>query len=138
MRLRKTSKSCISTKTKKASIVRVFIDILNTVKIYHWGTHSYAEHKATDELYERLNENMDRFVEVLLGKDESRIHGINKSAQSIETKTRADFKQRISQYRKFLSGMDQCLDPERDSDLMSIRDDILADVNQFMYLMTFK
>lgn len=131
-------KSCISSKKQKSSIVRTFIDILNTVKIYHWGTHSYAEHKATDELYERLNANIDRFVEVLLGKDESRIRGIEQSARSIETKSRTDFKTRIYQYRRFLSDMDRCLDSERDSDLMSIRDDILADVNQFLYLMTFR
>jgi hypothetical protein len=26
----------------------------------------------------------------------------------------------------------------RDSDLLSIRDDLLADINQFLYLMTFR
>lgn len=118
--------------------MRTFIDILNTVKIYHWGTRSYAEHKATDELYERLNENIDQFIEVLLGKDESRIRGIEKTTRSMESHSRSDFKSRMYVYRQFLIRMDDCLDAERDSDLMSIRDEILANVNQFLYLMTFK
>ena len=58
---------------KKSLIVRTFLEMLNTVKLYHWKTRSFAQHKATDELYERLNGHVDKFVEVLLGKDESRI-----------------------------------------------------------------
>lgn len=57
----------------KQEIVIKFLEMLNVVKIYHWKTNSYTVHKATDELYERLNEHIDHFVEVLLGKDESRV-----------------------------------------------------------------
>ena len=57
----------------KTSIVEIFISMLNTVKLYHWKTYSYAKHQATDELYMRLNKDIDEFVEVMLGKDESRI-----------------------------------------------------------------
>jgi hypothetical protein len=28
-------------------------------------------------------------------------------------------------------------DPSRDSDLLNIRDELLGDINQFLYLMTF-
>ncbi len=42
--------------------------MLNTIKLYHWKTTSYSEHKATDELHERLSGHIDTFVEVLLGK----------------------------------------------------------------------
>jgi len=30
--------------------------MLHTVKLYHWRTHSYSEHKATDNLHEALSE----------------------------------------------------------------------------------
>jgi hypothetical protein len=30
-------------------IVTMFLQMLNTVKLYHWKTSNYAEHKATDE-----------------------------------------------------------------------------------------
>ena len=54
-------------------IVLTFIQMLNTVKLYHWKTHSYAEHKATDTLYENLNVNIDKFVETMLGKHGNRV-----------------------------------------------------------------
>jgi DNA-binding ferritin-like protein len=53
------------TSFEKETVIK-FLSLLNTVKIYHWKTYSYATHKATDELYSKLNENIDRFMEVLL------------------------------------------------------------------------
>ena len=49
-----------------------FMEMLMMVKLYHWKTHSFATHKATDELYAKLNEHIDTFIEVLLGKTEIR------------------------------------------------------------------
>jgi hypothetical protein len=49
-------------------ITIVFLETLIMIKLYHWKTYSYASHKATDQLYARLNENMDRFMEILFGK----------------------------------------------------------------------
>jgi len=57
-------------KCNVAKMVAYLMEMLNAIKIYHWNTHSYAQHKATDELHERLGGNIDRFVEVLLGKRE--------------------------------------------------------------------
>jgi hypothetical protein len=34
-----------------------FLEILLMVKLYHWKTHSYATHKATDQLYDDLNDH---------------------------------------------------------------------------------
>ena len=43
-------------------IVIKFLEMLNTIKLYHWKTFSFAQHKATDELYAKLNENIDNFI----------------------------------------------------------------------------
>jgi DNA-binding ferritin-like protein len=122
---------------KKSHIVHMFFDMLNTVKLYHWKTKSYAQHKATDELYERLNENIDKFVEVLLGKDESRIKMIEKRINLVDYSNMGDFKDKIYKYRDFLTGLNKYFNEKKDSDLLSIRDDIIVDINQFLYLMTF-
>ena len=58
----------LNRKNTKLDLITIFLNLLNNVKIYHWKTRSYAVHKATDELYEKLNEQIDQFVEVLLGK----------------------------------------------------------------------
>jgi len=121
----------------RSKIVRTFIEMLNTVKLYHWKTRSYAEHRATDELYETLNKHIDRFVEVYLGKDESRITAWERRLEAKQPMNKSDFKQRIYEYREFLKNLSLHFDAKKDSDLLSIRDDILGHINQFLYLMTF-
>jgi DNA-binding ferritin-like protein len=106
------------------------------VKLYHWKTHSYSEHKATDELYENLGNNIDKFVEVLMGKDQKRIKMMESRIQLIDIKNTKEFKSRILQYSTFFTRMDVYLDSRKDSDLLSIRDDILANINQFLYLLS--
>lgn len=122
---------------KKSKIVRVFLEILNTVKLYHWKTRSYSQHKATDELYDRLNENIDKFIEILLGKDESRVKLIQKRIDVLDAKNTQSFKSRIYEYREFLNDMNTIFSSKTDSDLLSVRDEILGDVNQFLYLLSF-
>jgi hypothetical protein len=121
----------------KSHIVKVFLEMLNMVKLYHWKTRSYAQHKATDELYEKLNSNIDTFIEVLLGKDESRIKMMEKHIDLIDSSNVKDFKKRVYEYREFLINMSRYFDSKRDSDLLNIRDEILGSINQFLYLMTF-
>jgi len=122
---------------KASKIVLTFLEFLNMIKLYHWKTRSYSQHKATDELYGRLNENIDKFVEVLLGKDQSRIHSMEKHLNLINTDNMTDIKAHVFEYRNFLSEMNIYFDEKKDSDLLSIRDDLLADINQFLYLLSF-
>ena len=59
--------------TTGCKIVKTLLELLNHVKLYHWNTHVYSVHKSTDELYKNLDENIDKFVEVFLGKNKIRI-----------------------------------------------------------------
>jgi len=124
--------------TKKTAIVENFIEMLNTIKLYHWNTHSFSQHKATDELHEHLSEHVDKFVEILLGKKESRIKHIQRKIPITNIQSKTAFKAKIYQYREYLIGMNKCLDPKRDTDLLNIRDEILGDINQLLYLLTLQ
>lgn len=135
---RKTRKSRGLKESVKSQLIEIFLGMLNTVKLYHWKTYSYAEHKATDDLYGSLNDHIDEFVEVALGKDESRINAMVPTIRAFNDKKKTDFKTRVYQYRKFLIGLSDTLDSREDTDLLSIRDDILGDINKFLYLLTFK
>jgi len=115
----------------------MFIEILNNVKLYHWRTKSYAQHKATDELYEKLNKDIDSFVEVMLGKDESRITQLERTTTTLDFSNKKEFKENIFKFRAFLTDMNFHLDKNKDTDLLSIRDELLIDINQFLYLLTF-
>lgn len=122
---------------KKSHLVRVFLEMLNVIKLYHWKTRSFSQHKATDELYSQMNEHVDKFVEVLLGKDQSRISMVEKHIDLMDATTTKEFQTRIFEYRGFLMDLNRYFDERRDTDLLNIRDEILADINQFLYLLTF-
>ena len=134
---RKTSKQTRKPVNYKAHIVKIFLELINMVKLYHWKTRSYAQHKATDELHASLNKHTDEFVEVLLGKGSSRIRMMSKKMKLIDCDSTRDFKERIFEFREFFTNMDKYFDKKRDSDLLTIRDELLIDINQFLYLMTF-
>ena len=77
----KTIKSYSSNKSSYSheNILFICLQLLNTVKLYHWKTMAYSEHKATDELYGELNDKIDTFVEILMGKNGKRINLVKKS-----------------------------------------------------------
>ena len=47
-----------------------------------------------------------------------------------------DFKHKLFEFRQFLVDLQQIFPSKRDTDLMTIRDDMLESVNQFLYLLT--
>ena len=118
-----------------------FLEMLLMVKLYHWKTHSFATHKATDELYESLNENIDKFIEVLLGKTGVRIDLMNhKTISLIDLNSKDKLKERIDGFKSYLVGItnNKTIRSMTNSDLLNIRDEILGNLNQFLYLLTFK
>jgi DNA-binding ferritin-like protein len=137
-----TKKSTIKNTKKntnrlKSKIVQTFMELLTMIKLYHWKTHSYSQHKATDELYEKLNENIDKFIEVLLGKSKNRVTMLENKMKMYDLEDKSELKEHIFEYRQFLIDLNHDFSATKDSDLFSIRDDILADLNQFLYLLSF-
>jgi len=122
-------------------ITVVFFEMLLLVKLFHWKTHSYATHKATDELYSSLNEHIDKFIEVLLGKSGSRINLMShKEIHLYDLDSHEALKRKVDEFKGFLVGLDnnKALSTMSNSDLFNIRDEILGDMNKFLYLLTFK
>jgi DNA-binding ferritin-like protein len=125
---------------KEQTIVLTFIEMLNTIKLHHWKTMSYATHKATDELYSKLNENTDTFVEIMLGKNGSRINLTNvKSNPICDFSNSSEFLKKMEHYKQFLVGLNDTFSPalKEHTDILNVRDELLGNLNQFMYLMTF-
>jgi DNA-binding ferritin-like protein len=122
-------------------ITVIFFEMLLMVKLFHWKTHSYATHKATDELYSKLNDDIDKFIEILLGKTGSRIDLMGqKSISLIDLNSPEQLKSKIESFKSYLVGLtnNKGLSSMTNTDLLNIRDEILGDMNQFLYLLTFK
>lgn len=119
----------------------VFLELLLMIKLFHWKTYSYATHKATDELYVKLNTDIDSFMEVLLGKTGIRIDLTNKkNIRLIDLTSPESLKREVEGFKGYLVSLNSNKDMKTmaNSDLFNIRDTILGDMNQFLYLLTFK
>jgi hypothetical protein len=153
--IKRTSKNIMRTNTTRTirsrktgllqhfqkEITVVFLEILLMVKLYHWKTHSYATHKATDELYTKLNSNIDSFMEILLGKSGIRTELMgHKNIRLVDLSSIESLKREIDGFKGYLVGLDdnKALNIMSNTDLYNIRDTILGDLNQFLYLLTFK
>ena len=118
-----------------------FLETILMIKLYHWKTYSYATHKATDELYTSLNENMDKFIEVLLGKTHSRLDLLkHKNIHLTDLTNSRELVNQIKSFKTELDNLDknQFMKSMENTDLLNIRDEIVGNLNQFLYLLTFK
>jgi len=121
-------------------ITVTFLEMLLMIKLFHWKTHSFAAHKATDDLYAKLNTNMDSFIEILLGKTNTRINLTNtKKIKLIDLNSTESFKKEIERFKNYLVSLNnnQTMKQMSNTDLYNIRDTILGDMNQLLYLLTF-
>jgi DNA-binding ferritin-like protein len=131
-------------KITKRQIVRYMLQMLITIKLYHWNTLSFSVHKATDDLYGVLNTLIDQFVEILLGKgdnvSEKKKHDIL-DMKTLHLKTYKDngaFKNEIESYKKYMIGLSSVFTQRENSDILNVRDEILATLNKMSYLLTLK
>lgn len=135
-----TRKNSTSSQQFQQEITKNFLELLMAVKLYHWKTHSYAVHKATDDLYGELNTNIDKFVEVLLGKTSIRTNLVKqKTIQLVDLTSKAQLIQLVKNFKHYLVGLSNnkfMLQTMSNTDLLNIRDEILANLNQFLYLLT--
>ena len=138
-RMSMTNTSSLSAFQKEITVK--FLEMLLMVKLFHWKTHSFATHKATDDLYTKLNANIDSFIEVLLGKSGLRTDLLsNKNIRLVDLSSQESLKREIEGFKGYLVGLNnsKAMKQMTNTDLFNIRDTILGDLNQFLYLLTFK
>ena len=121
----------------KEEITLKLVQIQLQFKFLHWQTFGDAKHKAYGKIYDSMGGNIDRLVESMMGKygrvqfdPEFSIMFQDISALSVQ-----NFMDGITE---FLVGMTEQLDPKYDSDLLNLRDEMLADINQLKYRLTLK
>jgi len=122
-------------------ITVVFFEMLLMIKLFHWKTYSYATHKATDKLYTKFNADMDSFIEILLGKTGVRSDLTSKkNIRLLDLTSLEALKREIEAFKGYLVSLNsnKAMKSMSNTDLFNIRDTILGDLNQFLYLLTFK
>ena len=120
-----------------ATIVQFYLSLRNAVKIYHWITKSYPRHKATDDFVENMDKLIDRFVEVYIGR-----HGRKDLSKTMTLELPILNESAVTKYlaeaRTWLSDKLPHMLDKKDTDLINIRDEMLAEINQALYLFTLQ
>lgn len=109
------------------------------IKLFHWQTKSYSEHKALDSLFSELVELADELVESTMGKYGRPV------LNDVQNSYQLDNYQEGS-LENFMDSLISCytqecknsLNPQSDSDLLNIIDEMVALVNKTKYLLSLK
>lgn len=117
------------------NIIKIFFHMSNNIKLYHWQTTSYAQHKATDELLSNISPLIDQFVEVYMGRYQ-RPKFQEEFMIRIEELTTDTLITLINEYISFLKKELPKYIKQSDTDLLNIREEILANFNKTLYLLT--
>lgn len=138
-KLRAASDQSLSEFQKEITVK--FFETLIMIKLFHWKTTSYPTHKATDKLYTKLNANIDSFIEVLLGKSGVRTDLLDtKNMRLIDLQSVDDLKREVVDFKSYLVALSDnaAMKKMANTDLFNIRDTILGDMDQLLYLLSFK
>ena len=131
-----------------ADHILCFLELLNTIKIYHWTTLSYPTHKATDELHGKLSTLVDSFIEIYIGHC-SRGKGAGAGLPIFRFKTAKDASIEFCEC-KSLEAFCKVLDDNiihlegltnklrGYTDLVNIRDEMVGALAQALYLLRLK
>jgi DNA-binding ferritin-like protein len=121
----------------KEEIILHFVHCQAQIRFNHWQTQNYVMHKYLGKLYDKLNESIDEFIETMIGKPEyGRPDYQDTFSIEFDNPATNDIYEYLSQFKDFLYQLTQALDPVKDTDLLTIRDTILGDVNHTLYFLT--
>lgn len=120
-----------------AEIVHLMMTLRDQVKLYHWQTMNYPRHIATNDLVTKLDTNIDQFVEVYISKyGRPKLTG-KTSSINLRNHSDAEATKMIQEAVTWLTEDLTSKLKKNDTELLNIRDTIVADLNQTLYLFTF-
>jgi hypothetical protein len=111
-------------------IVKFFFTLQILNKVYHWNTNLYARHIATDKFNSNLLSLTDKFVEVFIGRYKIKPVITNIYINSFDDNEIVSL---FEDSKKYLENI-----KISDSDLLNIRDELLSEINQTLYLFTLR
>jgi DNA-binding ferritin-like protein len=118
------------------NLITNLLTIQNQMRVFHWQTQkkpgSFAQHEAFGKAYQELDPLIDDFIEIFQGKNGA-IMGRDGFVLKLENLS-SNPKDTIEEYITFLrETVGQSLEPDFDSDLLNIRDEMMAVLNQTKY-----
>lgn len=122
----------------KNNLIINFICLQEQLRVLHWQTKSYARHKAYGKKYDTLGELIDSFIEIYMGK-----YGVvefdgDEGVITLKNTNSLDLNDFFKRNLDFLISLNDELDDRKDSDLLNLKDEMMAELNQLRYLLSLK
>lgn len=112
------------------------------IKLLHWQSYTYGQHKALDKLFSKYLDLSDSLAEVIMGKygkpvlsEENLTFTIGNYADPEKCDLRP-FMDKM--YKSYMIDCRSILDENADSEIINILDEIVALVDQTRYLLALK
>jgi hypothetical protein len=121
-----------------AQHIHFFFNLREQLKLYHWQTEVFARHQATDLILKELDELIDLFVEVYMGKyGRPNITRTTNTVvvRNMNEKTATKF---VKEGLEYLQGPLTKSLKGSDTDLTNIRDEMMGNLHKLLYLFTLK
>jgi acyl carrier protein len=119
-------------------IILNLVKLQNQLRINHWQTDSFAQHKAFGKAYDGLGVLIDSLVEAHQGKY-GKIMYSSPVGIELSNINDLDIDSVLVEVTDYLSSeFDKEINPQKDTDCLNIRDSILQELNQLKYLLTLK
>jgi len=117
------------------NVITPLVQFQQQIRIFHWQSDTYAQHKAFGKLYENLDGLVDDFVETFMG-----IFGKSKPTNQftfvLEPFSNENILHVLEDFDSYMRDISYEL--EEHTDLLNIRDSMLGEVNKLRYLLTLK
>jgi DNA-binding ferritin-like protein len=129
----------------KKSFAPIFSKILQNsaqIKLLHWQTNFYGQHKALDKFFDKFNDLSDGFAEAIMGKfGKPLLNGTEGCLTIFNYKNPEN-----ADLTEFLDHLYKCYNDDcrsyfseyKDSELINIIDEIVALIDQNRYLLSLK
>jgi DNA-binding ferritin-like protein len=121
----------------KEEIILKLVQIQNQFRFMHWQTTGDAKHRAYGKAYDRLGDLMDDFAEAMMGKY-GRVEFEPEFSIMFQDLKSLNLQEFMDGITDFLVSITEMLDPKYDTDLLNLRDEMLASINKLKYLLTLK
>ena len=119
-----------------AKDIQFFFMMREQIKLYHWQTKVYSRHKATDNVIEALDGSIDKYVEVYMGKYGRMKMTSSTASVSVKNLSETSVVNFIKRCILYLNTELVKKLKENDTDLVNVRDEMLGELNQLLYLFT--
>jgi hypothetical protein len=131
---------------KIADVILAMFQIQATLRVSHFLSEKKSDHETLDKFLKKFNKKMDKFIEVWMGKHKKFDLGKNRQVNVYQI-TKDDLFSYLDLVLQFLTGdsmnnsvyklskytLGSVMNSKKNVDLMSIRDDIVRNINRMKY-----